>query len=357
MNREMICTWLGLADKSWPPDPYALLGLSPAECDAPTIEKRVHERMTKLRCYQLSHPEEATEGMNRVAQAFIYLVEQHCPRTPPKPPPPPKAAPAPPAAAEPPRVAAPATPPPVRRVGGDTAIAQQTKLDWQAAPPPVRGTRKAPLPAVPVAAPEPPPPAPPAEEERAAPAESEAEVIRNLAEESEEARAGLVTLQQVVARVESTRQLLIAWRKAGRYLANSKRKLTRSVEKADFGRRLEALLEAAEAYPAFVAHPGRPGYHAVALAHLEITPEMFNAMGDEPREQLARDWVLTHRVLLAHRVFLLRQFKSLRRRGRLGRVAHTLNVSLHEHPVLWTGLGAAVGITACVLLILLIAGG
>src|SRR5205814_4149608 len=75
MNREMICGWLGLAEKRWPPDPYALLGLNPTDCDGPRIELRVQERMAKLRCYQLSHPEEATEGMNRVAQAFICLIE------------------------------------------------------------------------------------------------------------------------------------------------------------------------------------------------------------------------------------------------------------------------------------------
>src|SRR5437763_1280125 len=123
MNRELICTWLGLPDKRWPPDPYALLGLTPGDCNAARIEQRVHERMGKLRCYQLSHPVEATEGMNRVAQAFIFLIEQHCPRTQPAPPPPkaPEAAPAPvtPVAAA---AAAPLTPPPVRRPVGDTAI-------------------------------------------------------------------------------------------------------------------------------------------------------------------------------------------------------------------------------------------
>ena len=31
--------------------------------------------MTKLRHYQLSFPEEATEGMNRLAEAFVTLTE------------------------------------------------------------------------------------------------------------------------------------------------------------------------------------------------------------------------------------------------------------------------------------------
>ncbi len=177
--------------------------------------------------------------------------------------------------------------------------------------------------------------------------------MRGLAEDAEEARAGLVTLPLVIARADRTRQLLIAWRRAGRYLGNPKRKLGRAVERSDFSRRLEEVLEAVEHYPAFVAHPGRPGYRAAALAHLTILPEVFNAMGEEPREQLARDWALAHKILLAHRRFLLRQFKTLRRRGPLGRAAHTLRTSLREHPVLWSALGAVAGVTLIVSLGLL----
>src|SRR5947209_18440430 len=73
MNAKVLCNWLEIPD--WPPDHYALLGLKPGEQDAACIERHVHERMAKLRCYQLSYPEEATEGMNRLAQAFICLTE------------------------------------------------------------------------------------------------------------------------------------------------------------------------------------------------------------------------------------------------------------------------------------------
>jgi hypothetical protein len=362
MNREMICSWLGLTDKVWPPDPYALLGLSAEQCNGPAIEKQVHARMAKLRGYQLLHPEEATEGMTRVAQAYIVLFERHGSRTENKPPAPPVTASPPPAAATPPAPASQvysdkAPPPPVAaaaapaRTLSDTAVAQKTRVDWQAAPPPVRGGPKSPLPAIPVGLPESTAAArSQAMDEMVAAAPTEEQVVRSLAEESEEASSGLVTLQMVIERADQTRQLLIAWRKAGRYLGNAKRRVTRAVDRADFSHQLEVLLEAAETYPAFVAHPGRPGYRAVALAHLEITPDVFNAMSEEPREQLARDWALAHKILLAHRRLLLAHFKSLRRRGLIGRAAHTLRISYHDHPVMWTGLAAAVGITACVLL-------
>src|SRR5437868_14645861 len=73
MDSKIICKWLEI--EAWPPDHHALLGLKPGEADVMRIERQVHERMAMLRCFQLSHPEEATEGMNRVAQAFICLTD------------------------------------------------------------------------------------------------------------------------------------------------------------------------------------------------------------------------------------------------------------------------------------------
>jgi hypothetical protein len=345
MNRDIICNWLGLADKRWPPDPYALLGLTAAECNRTRIEERVHERMAKLRSYQLSHPDEATEGMNRVAQAFITLVERHgasaaAPSAPAPPAPTPSQA----AATE--KVNGPLTP--VPRALSDTAVAERTHLDWKAGPPPVRDSRHTPRAPIPISPPEPPAERPAEPEPRAV--ESEEQIIRSLAEDSEQAREAVLTLQAVMTRADLTRQLLIAWRKAGRYLANPRRKLTRPVEKTDFSRKMEALHEAAEPYPDFVAHLGRPGYRAVALAHLGIPPDVFNAMGDEPREQLARDWQLAHKILLAHRIFLLTHFKVLRRRGSVGRCVHTLRISYRSNPTLWRTFGIAVGIVAVLLI-------
>src|SRR5437879_2939457 len=75
MNKEILCTWLELPPTAWPPDPWTLLGLPRGEHDLGAIEDRVQDRMTKLRHYQLSYPEEATEGMNRLAEAFVTLAE------------------------------------------------------------------------------------------------------------------------------------------------------------------------------------------------------------------------------------------------------------------------------------------
>ena len=53
------------------------------------------------------------------------------------------------------------------------------------------------------------------QEEPSAPVETEEQVVHSLAEDSVEARDGLVTLPAVIARADLTRQLLRAWAKAG----------------------------------------------------------------------------------------------------------------------------------------------
>jgi hypothetical protein len=77
MSHELICAWMGLPAGEWPPDHYRLLGLEPGESNRELIEHRVHERMDAVRRYQMTHPEQATEAMNRLAQAFVCLTEPH----------------------------------------------------------------------------------------------------------------------------------------------------------------------------------------------------------------------------------------------------------------------------------------
>ena len=75
MKSELICEWLGLPAGPWPPDHYCLLGLTPGEADARLIEQSVQQRLESVRRYQMMHPEQATEAMNRLAQAYICLTE------------------------------------------------------------------------------------------------------------------------------------------------------------------------------------------------------------------------------------------------------------------------------------------
>src|SRR5262245_15186992 len=121
MNQEMLCTWLGLPKTGWPPDPRTLLGLTQNDTDLTTLEERVQDRMTKLRHYQLSYPEEATEGMNRLAEAFVALAEACSKPAPTK-----------------------TAPGDAKHTNGkaiskdDTSVTENTRLDWRDEPPPVR---------------------------------------------------------------------------------------------------------------------------------------------------------------------------------------------------------------------------
>lgn len=298
MNAELLRGWLGLAESAWPPDPHTLLGISPGERDLARIEHQVQERLAKLRCHQIAHPDEATEGMNRLAQAFVQLLDQ-CP----------KAA------------------PPSSQAESDTVVERKTKLDWQAAPPPVR--RSGPTPIVSSNGKKPIP--------RAAPAPNviaNTQMILQLAQQSPAAKAGLGTLEKVVRRIDETRRLIIAWNDAGRWLRDPRRKLVKPTDDADLTRRLDALTEAIAAYPPIVGHPGTPGYRVAATARSPLNSLLVRGMDADHREMLANDWVNGRNVLLMHRHFLKQTFKTLRHRGPVALATHAVRSFVNDHPVI-----------------------
>jgi hypothetical protein len=75
MGQDKLRGWLNLPVGPWPPDHYALIGLTRGEGTAEQIEVRVLERLERLRRYQLPHPDEATEGMNLLARALDTLTD------------------------------------------------------------------------------------------------------------------------------------------------------------------------------------------------------------------------------------------------------------------------------------------
>jgi hypothetical protein len=335
MNREMLCTWLGLPKTGWPPDACTLLGLSPGSHDLPTIEQRVQERMAKLRCYQISYPDEATEGMNRLAEAFLSLTEangkQPAPEAPAKLPP----------------------PPPVRDVRDETFISNKvdTKVDWRNEPPPVRVEAAAMADGPDV------PDTPEVVEEHesssepvliarpfVAPAkphrrEIDWNLVRALATDSDEATSNLGTLDAVIARVEVTRHLLHLWDKLGKNL-HAMPKKTSPKESELFAARLAEIAEVMQEYPAILGQPGKPGYRVIVQARLKLPLGTVRALAEEPRADLLFDWQAGRQVLLAHRRYLKQMFKSMRHRTAVGLMLHAVRATLNDYPWL-TLLGVA----------------
>jgi hypothetical protein len=338
MKHAMICGWLGLPEDCWPPDHYTLLGLSANESDKKRIEQQVHERLTKVRCYQCSHPEQATEAMNRLAQAFICLSDPearkaydasrgkngHTPR--------------------------------VARINDDTATNLRTRVDWQSVAPPVRsdsGSLPLPQPSVTMAASTPvaEAPAPAAEaqavEAPAADAAPAAEAIQPppppatasgvydlmRAVQSLEARRGLATLPRLIDRVDETRQLLWVWDQIGKVLKRRRRPL-RPEEERELSRLLAEAVRLLERYPKILGRPGQPGYRVVAIAHLNATAHILFSLDKEQRASLAKDWAAARHILLGYRRFLYHEFQTLRRAGCFGRALRAARTRVHDHPLL-----------------------
>ena len=321
MNHEMLCTWLGLPKTVWPPDAWTLLGLARGVHDLPIIEQRVHDRMAKLRCYQLSFPEEATEGMNRLAEAFVTLTETNGK----------------PQVVEPVQAAAPAA---TKKKSADprdeTFISTKvkTKVEWRDAPPPVRAEAME----VPEIVEEPETAAEKVlvSQPFVAPAkplrrEIDWALVRELAEDSDEATSNLGTLEAVILRVEMTRQLLTTWDKLGKHLHAATKKISPR-ESEQFAKRLEQIGEVMQEYPAFLGLPGRPGYRVRVLARLKIPLLITRAMTEEQRTDLLFDWQVGRQVLLAHRKFLRSLFRSMRHRSAVGLAMHFIRSALNDYP-------------------------
>jgi hypothetical protein len=385
---QLICTWLGLPAGSWPPDYYAMLGLPPCEPDVERIEQRIHERLIRLRSYQLSHPALATEAMTRLAKAFDCLTDPerkraydmaHWPdRVPPlqsrtptviandtvETTPAPETPPAPPAGApgwwsEPPPVRAsqgtPVEPPPVRATPAPVE------------PPPVRGTPAEPPPvrvtpplgilvATPVAPPPPVapvagPPSPTAgvgsapvavvDAPRALPAPlSESQKTRRLYLTSI-ALHDLGTRRDLYERLLWFRRTLRAWDRAGKYLNKPKRRLTRSAEDAELARLLEALDEVVQEGPLPLGQPGQPGYWILTLAGEDPVVDRFKALDEGQRDVVANDWSAGRTLLREYRELLKRHVKDHRRLSRWQRLRRNLDALVHAH---WVGLLLAIGL-------------
>jgi hypothetical protein len=275
MSHDLICAWLGLPVGVWPPDHYSLLGLKPGENDPDRIEESVHQRLDAVRRYQMTHPEQATEAMNRIAQAFVCLSEPASKRVydvgllgP---------------AAEAPADGGPGAedrdplvlvynpasdqPAPPVRVTYDPAAEH-------AAPPvrvtydPAAGQAAPPVRRPPVV----PPPLPPSAElipvatavalEPAAaiplepilvaePADPLAEAAR-----SGPARRGLHTKRQLYHRIVRTRKLLELWNQAGKYLASPKRRISRLADVNELMRVLRTVRDELRGFPRVFGEAG-----------------------------------------------------------------------------------------------------
>jgi hypothetical protein len=360
MKNDKIFTWLGLPAGAWPPDHYTLLGLNPGEKDVARIEQHVHDRLAKLRCYQLSHPDQATEAMNRLAQAFMCLTDPEakkvydgsarsagmvCETKP----------------AEKPinGHATAETTKPATAVD-DTAVQPKTHVDWKNSPPPVRVSDQAPrdsaaspiagangiavagettqVEATEVAAEATQAPAETTQVPAEPPVSQPADLLYESARASIEARRGIGTLHCLIERIDHTRHLLWAWEQAGKYLNKSNRRLSRLAEQNDLNRWLEKIGELMERFPRILGQPGQPGYRVVAMARLEMTAVMFNMLDPRQREALSRDWVAGRAVLHVHRRFLRQEFSKVRRSWFTGRAMRAARAAVNDHP-LWVVLG------------------
>jgi hypothetical protein len=287
MDNDLLCSWLNLPAGAWPPNHYALLGLEPGSHDAAVIESSVHERMAILRRYQLTHPELATEAMNRLAQAMIcltdetsrisYLAECFAELGGPR--------------AIEPTPAVDAEPEAIIEAAGSAAEA--ASLPAQATP------------TTPVA---PALPAPP----------DERDVVH--------------TRRDLYFRIARTRQIQHLWGRVGRYLNNPTRRLARPSEATELIEHMQALPRLIQSFPSRLGEAGQPGYLVLALARQQLIVPTLQTLLHSQRIALARDWEAGQQFLFEQYKLLRSQSRLLRRRTPRDHAVRLTRALLNNHP-------------------------
>jgi hypothetical protein len=324
MSHELICCWLGIPADAWPPDHYRLLGLEPGEGDMGLIEQRVHQRLDAVRRYQMMHPEQATEAMNRLAQAFVCLTDPGAkraydlallgPRA---------------------RVAPPPPPPPLPVEPRDPLVWLYTPgMTGPRSPVPPPPVRLPPTVRVEDAPPPPAPPpvseAPPAPPEPPAPPPEPVDPVVEAARASHQARVGLSTRRALYQRVARTRHLQRLWHRLGKHLQDPEKKLAKA-EAADLAKLVEQTEDALDDFP-LLGEAGQPGYLIVSLGQLDRKRDLQN-LAVSQRESLARDWKAGLKFLESHRDFLRVELRKDRHRTRSERLVRACRAYLNEQPL------------------------
>jgi hypothetical protein len=332
MSHELICSWLGLPADAWPPDHYRLLGLEAGEGDVALIEQQIHQRLDSVRRYQMMHPEQATEAMNRLAQAWVCLTDPAQKKAYDQgllgsrvqtvtPPPPPRAEPRDPliwlytAGMD-----GPGEPPPPPPVRNSPPLPAEQIVPPPPLPPPLPERVAVPPPPLP-APPEPAPPAPPA------PPPEPVDHIVEAARASPQARRVLRTRRALYHRVARTRQLQRLWHRLSKYLNHPDKRLSKS-EASDLAKAIAQLADDLEDYP-LLGEAGQPGYLIVSLSQLDRARDLQNLTPGQ-RESLQLDWQGGLRFLQAHRDFLRAEVRRDRGRTRGQRLVRAFRAYLND---------------------------
>jgi len=341
MKHALICAWLQLPENRWPPDHYTLLGLPRGVADPARVEDCVHERMGGVRHYQLAHPEEVTEVMNRLAQALLFLSDTQA-----------KAAydsqfqsrqsadatvaesPTPPVICGEPPDGVGKTLFPVSR---DSPVPENTvEQDWLASPPAKRRITELEVEGALRADASNPSAAISERDGHSSEADSpetmRASPLRTVAAVSYFGGTGVVTKSALYARIAQIRRLCLEWDQVGKYLSDPTRLLRRPSEATELIQHMNAIRELVSNTPRLIGQAGQPGYLVMALARQQLIVPTLQTLLPSQREALARDWQASQERLREERRVLKQEVHAFRKRSKWKHGYRLLAASLARNP-------------------------
>ncbi len=324
MRHELIWSWLELSPGKWPPDHYALLGLSPGEKDPELIERQVEERLMRVRPYQLLYPEEATQAMNRLALAFSCLTDPEAKKQ-----------------YDATLLVTPSSPEEGLWETEKAAHQPFDPLAWLYGPWSQLGVEEAQReneagtfpkrrPAeAPAASPEP----------RAPGIGQEGAAVRLSTSE----RRSPDPKRALYRQKAQMQRLLWAWEQAGKYLSQRTRRWITPAEATDLAHLMTEIRQLLPAASPLMDQPGKPGHLVGTLARQTMIVETYRTLLLSQRTALAGDWQAGYQYLWAQRQELQEKLRALCKKNLPHQTIRTVRRLITHHPelvLLLAGLGA-----------------
>jgi hypothetical protein len=160
-------------------------------------------------------------------------------------------------------------------------------------------------------------------------------------------RTRFVTKSALYARIAQVRRLTLDWDQVGKYLSEPNRLLQRPAEATELIRHMHAVRELAEGTPHLIGQAGQPGYLVLALARQQMIVPTLQTLLLSQREALARDWKAGQDRLHQERHVLRGEVHEFRRRTKWKHGFRLMAASLLRNPGLvlvllgWVALNLA----------------
>src|SRR5262249_14459095 len=111
-----------------------------------------------------------------------------------------------------------------------------------------------------------------------------------------------------------------------------KKRLNKAADAAELVRLMGEIQELLRSFPPLLGEAGQPGYLVLTLARQQAVVPTFQTLISSQREALARDWWAGRELMEAHRDYLRKEVRGMRKKRAWGWTVRAVLAFLTDQP-------------------------